>query len=149
MTDRIPTGDGTPKRRGRPPVKKAVEAPQKPATPAPLPEVAPTGTEGSAAILEAVQRELEAQYVKWGEQNHPLQGGAIPGGSLKYYREQRDRWTGIYENRERNGWVGWDCILLEEAFEALSETDTDRAIEELVQVAAVAVQAILSLERNR
>lgn len=149
MTDRIPTGDGTPKRRGRPPVKKAVEAPQKPATPAPLPEVAPTGTEGSAAILEAVQRELEAQYVKWGEQNHPLQGGAIPGGSLNHYREQRHKWTTICEQRTKSGVLGWDAILLEEVFEALSETDTDKAIAELVQVAAVAAQAILSLERNR
>jgi hypothetical protein len=42
----------------------------------------------------------------------------------------------------------WGNILLEEVSEALAETEHERQIEELVQVAAVAVRMIESVQRR-
>ncbi|MGL5825583.1 MAG: hypothetical protein ACRCYU_12350 [Nocardioides sp.] len=46
------------------------------------------------------------------------------------------------------GTMGWDTILQEEVFEALSESNPEKAVAELIQVAAVAVAAADSLRRN-
>jgi len=71
-------------------------------------------------VLTRIQDERRQQVLKWGEQNHAL-----------------DRWM---------------TILLEEigeAAKAINEGDTVAAITaELVQVAAVAVAAVESFERN-
>lgn len=47
------------------------------------------------------------------------------------------------------GTISWFDILIEEVYEAFAETDPDKQIAELVQVAAVASAAIESIERRR
>ncbi len=100
-------------------------------------------------IFDAIEAELAAQDEQWGEQNHPLQGGRFPSSSLTHYEKQANSWKTINDQREKDGVLGWDGILIEETFEALAEDRPERAVIELVQVAAVAVQAILSLHRNQ
>ena len=103
---------------------------------------------GADAIYKLIGEELQAQHEKWGEQNHPLVGGIFPNGSRNYYAVEEDRWKRINDQRVADKVLGWDGILIEETFEALAAPNVDEAIAELVQVAAVAVQAILSIRRN-
>lgn len=145
MTDKIPT-----------PAKRAPGRPRKAAPKAePLGQVIEAsfsrnwpGEPGENAIYELISDELRAQDAKWGVQDHPLQGGQFPNGSRKHWEKLANDWKVINDQREKAGHLGWDGILAEEAFEALAEDDLERAIVELVQVAAVAVQAIISLRRN-
>lgn len=90
--------------------------------------------------------ELQRQNVKWGEQNHPVLGGsnsyrisyAALAAELKRQNEQR----------ALSGSIGWDDILREEVYEALEADNASAAVYELIQVAAVALQAALSIQRN-
>lgn len=90
--------------------------------------------------------ELQRQNVKWGEQNHPMISGsnayrksfAVLAAELKRQNELH----------ALTGSISWDAILREEVYEALEEDDPARAVYELIQVAAVALQAALSIQRN-
>lgn len=144
MTDRIPTIERGSERTTVTPVTEE----------ATVTELAPKRTRrtkeqmGADAIFKLIGEELQAQHQKWGVQDHPLQGGFFPERSQAYYAVQANGWKAINDQRVKDNVIGWDGILIEETFEALEATDLDTAIEELVQVAAVAVQAILSLKRN-
>ncbi len=98
--------------------------------------------------IKALMAELDRQDGLWGEQNHPLQGGAFPMRSRLSFESEARRWKEINDRRERKKELGWDGILMEEVYEALEELDTERACEELVQVAAVAMNAARSLRRQ-
>lgn len=97
-------------------------------------------------ILNDVWAEREAQDAKWGEQNHPVHSWERDASG---YDWRADFWKVENDWQVKNGALGWDGILLEEVYEALAETDPDKQIEELIQVAAVAVAAIESIQRNR
>lgn len=84
--------------------------------------------------------------IKWGEQNYPLvnrqyQRAVYQANALDWKERNADR-------VERN-LIAWDGILLEEVFEALETEDEDKQVEELIHVAAVALQAIASIKRNK
>ena len=90
--------------------------------------------------------ELQRQNVKWGEQNHP-----VLGGSNNYRRSYAALAADLkHQNAYRavTGSIGWDDILREEVYEALETDNAAHAVYELVQVAAVAIQAALSIQRN-
>ena len=90
----------------------------------------------STRILDWVEDELERIYAKWGaNQHHPNGTDVINARYADFIKE------GVEYNREL-GILSWADILLEEFAEALSEEDPDRLIEELIQVAAVAVDWI-------
>jgi hypothetical protein len=99
--------------------------------------------------LGEAEAELKRQDERWGQQDHPdasmeLDGfPAIlgPHRTLAVIRSQESL------SRER-GRLGWDLILLEEVYEALSEPDNDRRCEELIQVAAVALQWVQAIRRR-
>ena len=90
--------------------------------------------------------ELQRQNVKWGEQNHPLVGGS--NAYRKSFAALAADLKRQNELRALTGSIGWDDILREEVYEALEEDDPARAVYELIQVAAVALQAALSIQRN-
>ncbi|RIT64099.1 hypothetical protein D2E95_01900 [Mycobacteroides abscessus] len=115
-------------------------------------------------VLQLVAAERQRQQDKWGEQNHPnivssgTYADAIRGESARFYgiptaAEAKAR----TDERARRGEVTWMDILIEELAEAaeaadiyqmnrevfrLEDADSLRraVVEELVQVAAVAVQ---------
>lgn len=96
-------------------------------------------------VLSKVAEERLRQDVKWGVQNHPFSNEEIIS-----------RATVMAENAKRTcahnaqyGGLTWYDILAEEFYEAFAETDVDRQIEEMIQVAAVAVAAIECLEREK
>jgi hypothetical protein len=101
-----------------------------------------------AEIFELIAAEVAAQDEKWGEQNHPANGGRNAESGRAYAQRQADAWKGFNAGRVDDDTIGWDGILYEEAFEAFAEEDPQAREAELVQTAAVVVNAILSLRRT-
>lgn len=99
-------------------------------------------------VLAEIQIERAEQDAKWGEQSHPLIGTDNPDSMRKRYETQANHWKAVNDSRAKNGVSGWDGILLEEALEALAESDPAKARAELVQVAAVAVAMIEHIDRS-
>lgn len=86
------------------------------------------------AILADVNAERLLQLGMWGDQHHP-DGTARDAMLLTLAGLYRD----TCQDHARRGTVTWADILLEEVFEAITETDRAALRSELVQVAAVAV----------
>lgn len=103
-----------------------------------------------APIFKRIREEMARAVELHGDQSHlPRIGGQLPEKGQAYYLGQERNWKAICADRHARGLDGWDAILLEEVFEALAETDDEKAIEELVQVAAMAVQTILTIQSQR
>lgn len=82
-------------------------------------------------ILEDIYIERLRQLKKWGSQSHS-------DGTSESYKAVADHWKLSNDVDESHDRVNWTGILLEEVFEAVSEShDADALREELVQVAAV------------
>ena len=101
--------------------------------------------------INDVLAEREAQDAKWGEQNHP--DGTGPDRHLmNYWPLSTSQLCKAARNRTdwaaKMGVVTFADILLEEVFEALAEDDPSALREELVQVAAVAVQWVEAIDRR-
>lgn len=94
-------------------------------------------------ILEEVYRERKAQDLQWGEQNHPDgTGGKMREMMARIRKEECD--TADKEHR-----LTFLRILEEEVSEAFAEMDVVKLREELIQVAAVAVCWIESIDRRK
>lgn len=96
----------------------------------------------TARVLECVANERKAQTEKWGTQDWP--DGT--GSSLRF--ADADRAKKLCDEAHAAGRVTWRHILEEEVCEALAETDTKKLREELIQVAAVAVQWVEAIDRR-
>lgn len=93
-------------------------------------------------VLGEVASEHERQNVKWGEQNHP------DGTGSSMYKGLADTHKVLCSAAASKGLCTWRHILQEEVAEAFAESDPVRLREELVQVAAVAVQWIEAIDRR-
>lgn len=94
------------------------------------------------AIPLEVLDEIARQNKRWGEQNHPDgTGGSISEYHSKVFRVRCDIAV-------KRGDVTWKHILQEEVYEALAESDPKLLKEELIQVAAVAIQWCRAIERR-
>jgi len=92
--------------------------------------------------VEKAVAEMFRQDERWGEQNHP------DGTSRLYYGVLADSARRMCDRRATAGTVTWADILREEFYEAVSEEDSDRLYEELIQVAAVAMQWAGAIRRR-
>lgn len=105
-------------------------------------------------VLGEVLCERLAQHLKWGRQDHPQGTGPVthPLSSIPHpnagAHAQARHFRRLADVRGANGRLTWADILLEETFEALAEDDPEKLRAELVQVAAVAVAMIESLDRG-
>lgn len=125
-------------------------------------------------IIDRLKDEIARQNNRWGEQNHPLihpdyesavlihsweqvqvagEDGNIHGGLVKVnaeasYEDFAHALKHSNDRREEIGEQAWDAILLEEVMESFAATTPEDQVEELIQVAAVALQAAASIERN-
>lgn len=113
------------------------------------------------AVLLATRDELEAQFRKWGRQDHP--DGTGPSSlvlrAIADADPERDlAWSGAEKLADlakkanaslvEGGALDWSDILLEEVFEALAEhASGPNLFVELIQTAAVALQWAASLQR--
>ena len=96
------------------------------------------------SILQEVSAERDRQEAKWGLQDWPICNGA---GNNFYKQEARFR----KKTCDRDAYykkLDFCDILNEEVAEVYAESDPIRQREELVQVAAVAVQMIEVIDRR-
>jgi hypothetical protein len=96
-------------------------------------------------LFHAIHAERDRQDRKWGIQNHPI---GKPG-EVHARKMEAELARMICESLSANGDVTWYDILYEEFCEVFAESDPYRQREELIQVAAVAVQMIECIDRNR
>ena len=107
-------------------------------------------------VLREVREERRRQMTKHGDQSHLPDGtGGWWGGSMELLRRHGARlidWAQWAKSRTQDaaatGTVTYLDILAEEVFEALAETDQARLRAELVQVAAVAVQWVETIDHR-
>ncbi len=92
-------------------------------------------------ILAEVSDERERQVAKWGEQNHPDGTGRDGDAEMARLDRAKCKANGPDEDNFRD-------ILQEEVSEAFAETHPKALRNELVQVAAVAVQWIEAIDRR-
>lgn len=100
-------------------------------------------------VLHEVAQERVRQDDKWGPQDHPLGTGAdvwAPGQSVR----MSDAANAARSRCQANGpgQDNWFDILYEEVMEAGAEVDPGKVRVELIQVAAVAVNAVECIDRN-
>lgn len=93
-------------------------------------------------MLRDVATERARQDARWGEQNHPVGNDTRRVEAAEYFRRTCDQ-------AAVDGTCTWALILLEEVYEAISAATETEAEEELIQVAAVAVNAVESIRRGR
>lgn len=98
-------------------------------------------------VLKDVLLERFNQFTKWGEQNHP----SFPAEVLNHredWKKMEDFARRICDAATKAGTLSWMDILNEELHEAYAADNNERLREELVQLAAVAVAWIDSLDRG-
>ncbi|WP_278939218.1 hypothetical protein [Pseudomonas helleri] len=103
----------------------------------------------SNKVLEEVFKEMEAQVNKWGEQNHASY--TYPDVTLGQRVTNADEAKIICDSKMDVGNGSWTDIFLEEALEAVDEAregNKEMLRMELIQVAAVAVSWVMSIDRN-
>lgn len=106
--------------------------------------------EPAERVLAEVLEELGRQDAKWGEQNHP-DGWWQPHDSDTVYRARH-----AAQGAARRQRLTWRLVLEEELAEAFDELPAEGSAghepgklrAELLQVAAVAVQWVLSMDRR-
>lgn len=95
--------------------------------------------------LAAVRAEVREAFQNWGVQNHP----STPDPKHRYTLVMTERNAKLQcEKARKNGRLTWAHILVEEVAEAVDAPTPQERIAELVQVAAMAVAWIDSIQRN-
>lgn len=93
-------------------------------------------------VLAEIEHERDRQDVVWGEQNHPNGTGMSP-----FDAPWAKAAKAICQAAASAGKVTWRDILNEEVRESFAESDPVKLRAELVQVAAVCVAWIESIDR--
>jgi hypothetical protein len=95
-------------------------------------------------IFAEISRECKRQDEKWGEQDHPM----LYPEYLEQAREGAENAKRVCALNASIKKLSWYDILTEEILEAFSETELEKQREEMIQVAAVAVQIIKCLNKR-
>lgn len=93
-------------------------------------------------LANSAVQECSRQYDQWGEQNHP-DGTGLTNDDLA--AEAVKRFNAVMVDA---GQLTWRDILWEEVREVFAETEPDKLIEELEQVAAVSLSWIDAIKRR-
>lgn len=102
-----------------------------------------TDLTASTAFAAKVVEERARHIARWGIQNHESYNSEL---KVREYKRAEERYKSIWSAQKAEGRITWDVVLLEEVFEALSETDPEKRKEELIQVAAVAIAEAESID---
>jgi hypothetical protein len=94
-------------------------------------------------LLTQVRLERMAHIANWGEQAHESYKGE---SDRRKYERLAQHYKAIWDAQNAADAIGWDVVLLEEVYEALSEIDPEKRKYELIQVAAVALAEIESID---
>ena len=93
-------------------------------------------------VLVDVYAERMQQDEQWGEQNHPDGTGLAEDRRIAQWAKNANDYS-VSQNT-----LTWRGILWEEVAEAFAEDDPERLREELIQVAAVAVNWVNCIDRR-
>lgn len=100
---------------------------------------------GMNETMRAIKDEVTSQFLTWGQQNWP----STPQGKQPRYMIPAEHTAKVECEKARlNDRMTWAHILVEEVAEACNAESPAHMVEELVQVAAVAVSWIDSIQRN-
>jgi hypothetical protein len=94
------------------------------------------------ALMSEVAAEIANQDERWGEQNHP------DGTALVEDSDIALKAKALNDFFVANDDLTWRDILWEEVAEAFAEKDPGPLREELIQVAAVAIQWVAAIDRR-
>ncbi|MFF4528208.1 hypothetical protein ACFY1P_02950 [Streptomyces sp. NPDC001407] len=100
------------------------------------------------ASVTAILSEVRAARKDIDERHVPLAGGRHPHKGRDHHQQEANRWRAIDTSRDLDGVPGWDSTLLAGAFGALAEQDPKHVRGGLVRLAALAVAAVESIERE-
>ena len=107
------------------------------------------------SILHEVRLERQSQDLKWGTQTHPsvdliLQEQGRTGQRMceEYELPSEDRAKQMCDIHSERGDLTWAHIAVEEMSEVVAAKDDSQRREELVQLAAIVVAWIESIDRN-
>lgn len=98
-------------------------------------------------IYAEIEKERLRQNEKWGEQNHPIR--IETDQAVRGYKIDAECCKENCEMASMNDSLTWDEILREEVAEIFAADDPEEQIKELIQTAAVCVQMIECIQRNR
>ena len=108
-------------------------------------------------IYEEIWLERQRQESKWGQQDHPSvdpiltgRNGGATGDRLcqEYEIPSEERAKFLCDTAAKKNVLTWSHILVEEVSEVISAIDDKARREELIQVAAVVVEWIQSIDRK-
>lgn len=99
-------------------------------------------------ILAGINEEVQRQEVLWGTQGHPMLSNSgmtwVRRGACRSKAQQTQQ---LNDANNRFGRTNWFDLTLEELYEAFAADSPKEAIEELTQLAALAVSSIKSINR--
>lgn len=111
--------------------------------------------EPKKSIYTEIIEERQRQEAKWGQQNHPIviinrdpEDSYEDAVASKYEIPTESRSKILCESAVLTKSLTWAEILIEEVSEALCAKTKKEQRKELIEVAAVAIAAIESLDRN-
>ncbi|MFF4701122.1 hypothetical protein [Streptomyces chattanoogensis] len=96
----------------------------------------------------AIFTEVRAARKLLGDKPMPLAGGQRPTKGRAHHQREANRWRSIETSRQLASTPGWDSTLLAACFEAFAEQDTQHSRDGLVRLAALAVAAVESIDRE-
>lgn len=96
----------------------------------------------------AVITEVKTARKLIGDRGMPLAGGQRPVKGRAYHLRESNRWRAIEYGRELAETPGWDSAVLAATFGAFAEQDPQHSRAALVRLAALAVAAIESIDRE-
>lgn len=96
-------------------------------------------------IYQEIEEERQKQIRMWGDQDLPMVTRSWDFDKAASIRESRKQ---SCDQAYEFGRLTWYHVLQEEIAEVFAEVDPDKQRAELVQVAAVAIQAIENLDRK-
>lgn len=99
-------------------------------------------------IFEEIQTERVRQEEKWGEQDWKLVNHQIKDKEAYYKIPTEEKAKEVCDGRMSDGNASWADIILEEFCEVVYAKDKEEMRKELVQMIAVSVAALESLDRN-
>lgn len=101
-------------------------------------------TQLPAALLYDLVERRHAIHQKWGRHDHP---DLHDPSAREFYSAEAERWKAHNARKLSDSECGaaWDTLLLEELFEALSETNPQLLRDELLQIIIIAVDWIDAL----
>ncbi|MET9642486.1 hypothetical protein [Streptomyces syringium] len=96
----------------------------------------------------AVLAEVKAARKAYSGQSMPVAGGHNPLKGREHHEREANRWMAADTARKFDGVPGWDSAVLAQAYRTLAESEPEHIRAGLIRLAALAISAVESLDRE-